>query len=98
MISKPLAEIPDGGTCLLGEDVLVGRQGDVVCAVRNRCPHQYLPLEGGDLEEWSFRCPHHGILFDMRDGSVLDDRGFQDLEPLTVLPNSTRNETVYVDE
>lgn len=77
---------------------LVLREGDRVWVVANQCPHQSLSMEGGTLSDGVFRCPHHGVCFTASDGSIIDDRGYVALEPLTLIPNKVASGTVYVEE
>ena len=51
--------------CLVGEGVLLYRReaGDVV-AMRDRCPHRYVPLSLGCLDGDVAQCGYHGLRFD----------------------------------
>ena len=66
-----------------GISVLVIRMGTEVVGVKNLCPHQDLPLEGGRLRRGSIFCPHHGARFDLRTGASLSTLT---TEPLTIFP------------
>jgi nitrite reductase/ring-hydroxylating ferredoxin subunit len=67
------AELPDGRPVrkMLGEvPVVVVRQGGQVHALADRCSHMSGPLSDSDLEGGCLRCPWHGSLFRVSDGSV----------------------------
>lgn len=57
-----MVDLPDGDT------VLIVRHLGTVYAVDAMCPHQYVPLIGGDIENCILTCPLHGWRFDLRDG------------------------------
>jgi len=70
----PLEALTDGGMtrCLhRGQPVLLCRLGPVVHAVDDRCTHEDVSLSLGSLSGHCLRCPLHGAVFDVRDGSVL---------------------------
>jgi nitrite reductase/ring-hydroxylating ferredoxin subunit len=40
-------------------------------AVENQCTHARVPLTEAVLEGCELECPHHGALYDVRDGAAL---------------------------
>jgi len=52
--------------------VLLVRTGDTIHALTNTCTHLGGPLNEGELEGDSIRCPWHGSRFCLSDGGVLD--------------------------
>lgn len=71
-------DLPAGATVrdVGGTSVIVWRDGDSVCAVRDHCPHLGLPLSKGPgglhVEDGTITCPWHGSRFDLRSGENLD--------------------------
>ncbi len=57
---------------VLGEDIVLYRTagGDPV-ALRDRCPHRFLPLSRGEVRGDEIRCGYHGLTFD-RTGRCTD--------------------------
>lgn len=53
-----------------GHNVLVCHSEMGFFAIRNRCSHQGLELEGGMIKQCFLFCPHHSARFDLRDGST----------------------------
>lgn len=39
-------------------------------ALENNCPHQQLPLEGGEIADGNLICPFHGAQFCLKTGLV----------------------------
>lgn len=60
------ARLPDGtAVCLV-------REGQIVHALLDRCPHRDFALSGGDVvAPGVIECPWHGARFDCRTGKVL---------------------------
>ncbi len=48
-------------------------------AVEDRCTHEDLPLEDGELDGYELTCPYHGARFDIRTGKVLAMPAVQDV-------------------
>ncbi|GAA2404641.1 hypothetical protein GCM10010191_10470 [Actinomadura vinacea] len=56
---------------LLGEKIVLIRDGDTVRALHDRCPHRGVPLSLGRREfEGSISCAYHGWTFDLKDGRL----------------------------
>lgn len=61
-------EVPEGGMLartLLDEKWLIARLPDGTYAMlQDRCPHRFVPLSRGRLEDDVIHCPYHGLGFD----------------------------------
>lgn len=69
-----LAELADGGMVMRavdGRDVLLYRKGDSVSCLDNACAHMGMPLDGGQLENGTLRCPYHGFVYLLETGECL---------------------------
>ena len=59
-----------------GHRLVVARQGDEICAARNRCPHLGFSLTRGPgglrFEDGVVQCPWHNSRFDVCTGENLD--------------------------
>ena len=69
-----LAELADGGMVMRavdGRDVLLYRKGDSVSCLDNACAHMGMPLDGGQLENGTLRCPYHGFVYLLETGDCL---------------------------
>lgn len=56
---------------LLGEDIVLIRDGDQIRALHDRCPHRGVPLSLGRREfEGTISCAYHGWTFDLKDGNL----------------------------
>jgi nitrite reductase/ring-hydroxylating ferredoxin subunit len=67
------AELPDSRPVrkMLGEvPIVIVRQGEDIRALADRCSHMSGPLSDSDLENGCLRCPWHGSVFRISDGSV----------------------------
>ena len=74
-----LADFPDGQATPVsidGTNLVVWRDGDDVCAVKNRCPHMGLSLTKGPgglhAENGEITCPWHSSRFDLCSGENRD--------------------------
>lgn len=59
---------------LLGEDVVLFRDGGQIYALADRCPHRGAKLSPGSCEfpgSGTISCPYHGWTFDGRDGKLV---------------------------
>ncbi len=56
---------------LLGEKIMVAREGDKIYALKDRCPHRGVPLSLGRREfPGTVSCPYHGWTFDLESGKL----------------------------
>lgn len=56
---------------LLGDDILVIRDGDAIRAMDNRCPHRGVPLSYGNKQfPGTISCVYHGWTFDLENGEL----------------------------
>ncbi|MGE0309057.1 MAG: Rieske 2Fe-2S domain-containing protein, partial [Acidimicrobiia bacterium] len=60
------AEVGDGPmqVRLLGEPLVLFRNGDEIVAGKDLCVHRGAPLSMGAVENGCVRCPYHGWLYD----------------------------------
>lgn len=65
------------------DSVLVIHNQDTFYALQGLCPHQHLPLIGGQVWEGVLDCPWHHVQYDLRTGENLYPRR---VYPLEVLP------------
>jgi len=54
-----------------GRDVLLYRKGDTVSCLDNACAHMGMPLDGGQVEDGTLRCPYHGFVYLLETGECL---------------------------
>ena len=54
-----------------GRDVLLYRRGDAVSCMDNACAHMGMPLDGGQVEGGTLRCPYHGFVYLLETGECL---------------------------
>lgn len=69
-----LAELTDGSIAVRtvsDRDVLLYRNGDAVSCVDNACAHMGMPLDGGQLDKGTLRCPYHGFVYLLETGECL---------------------------
>ena len=67
------AELAEGEARLVsagGNDVMLVRQGDALCALADRCMHAGGPLHEGSIENGRVTCPWHASVFNLTDGSL----------------------------
>ncbi|MFC5754221.1 Rieske 2Fe-2S domain-containing protein, partial [Actinomadura rugatobispora] len=56
---------------LLGEKIVLVRDGGTVRALHDRCPHRGVPLSLGRRQfDGTISCPYHGWTFDLEDGRL----------------------------
>jgi len=53
---------------LAGEPVALAREGEIVFALRDICPHRAVPLSAGCVKAGTVECPYHGWRFGLSDG------------------------------
>jgi nitrite reductase/ring-hydroxylating ferredoxin subunit/Fe-S cluster biogenesis protein NfuA len=73
--------------------VLLANVGRDVYAVKNQCPVDGMPLEGGRLTDAVLVCPWHNCAFDVRSGKRLDE---PEQPGLAVVPIALRDGAVRV--
>lgn len=69
-----LADLVDGGIVVRpvdGRDVLLYRRAESVSCLDNACAHMGMPLDGGQLDEGTLRCPYHGFVYLLETGECL---------------------------
>jgi nitrite reductase/ring-hydroxylating ferredoxin subunit/Fe-S cluster biogenesis protein NfuA len=69
-----LADLADGGIVVRpvdGRDVLLYRHGESVSCLDNACAHMGMPLDGGQLDKGTLRCPYHGFVYLLETGECL---------------------------
>jgi len=69
-----LNELHDGAVvsrAVEGRDVLLYRHGGGVSCLDNACAHMGMPLDGGQLEGGTLRCPYHGFVYRLDNGECL---------------------------
>lgn len=74
------------------EILLCNYEGDFF-AVDYYCSHAEFSLDGGLMENHCISCPHHGALFDLRDGSVQGPPAFEGINTYVV---KVENNTIAV--
>jgi nitrite reductase/ring-hydroxylating ferredoxin subunit len=75
-----------------GENVLLARIGDRVCAYVDRCPHLGAPLSRGAQDGHVLTCSIHHWQFDLRDGTGVNPSGTR----LQALPLEVRDGAICV--
>jgi vanillate O-demethylase monooxygenase subunit len=84
---------------LLGQKVVFFRRSDgTVAALADRCPHRFVPLSRGKVENDTLRCGYHGLCFES-DGSCSDARVKGQLKAaarLRVYPVAERHGAVWI--
>jgi nitrite reductase/ring-hydroxylating ferredoxin subunit len=80
-----------------GKNFLVTRVAGELKAYRNLCKHQYLVMEGCDVDEDSLRCPYHTVRYYLRSGEVKDDSGFMGVDALTRYATRVVDGMVYLE-
>ena len=69
-----LGELQDGAMVsrpVEGRDVLLYRHGDGVSCLDNACAHMGMPLDGGQIDKGTLRCPYHGFVYLLETGECL---------------------------
>ena len=69
-----------------GKNFLLTRVDGELRAYRNLCKHQYLVMDGCDVDDDSLMCPYHTVRYYLATGDVKDDSGFMGIESLTRYP------------
>lgn len=69
-----MADLEEGGIITRsvdGRDVLLYRHGDSVSCLDNACAHMGMPLDGGQVDGGTLRCPYHGFVYLLETGECL---------------------------
>lgn len=69
-----LADLEEGGIATRsvdGREVLLYRHGDTVSCLDNACAHMGMPLDGGQVDGGTLRCPFHGFVYLLETGECL---------------------------
>jgi len=69
----PESEVEEGKATNVevdGVGVMLTRHGGRVCALSDRCTHAGGPLSEGTIQAGTVKCPWHGSVFSVEDGSV----------------------------
>jgi 3-phenylpropionate/trans-cinnamate dioxygenase ferredoxin subunit len=61
------------------EYLLIRTDEDEVLVVENICPHEYLPLDNGKVENGIITCPFHGAKFCLKTGEIKALPAFENL-------------------
>jgi nitrite reductase (NADH) small subunit len=78
---------------IYGEEIVLFRVGDEVCAILNVCPHQkFQKLHEGLFENGIVTCPMHGWAYDVRTGISTNADG-----RLKTFPVEVKDGKVIVD-
>jgi phenylpropionate dioxygenase-like ring-hydroxylating dioxygenase large terminal subunit len=84
---------------LLGEPVVFFRRSDgKVAALRDRCPHRFVPLSRGKVEGDRLHCGYHGLCFES-DGTCSDKRVNDQLKAAAKLhayPTEERHGAIWI--
>lgn len=91
-----VAEVGDGPiqVRLLGEPLVLFRNGDEIVAGKDLCVHRGAPLSMGAVENGCVRCPYHGWLYDS-EGRVTEVPG---LAPGAAIPSAARTPVYRVEQ
>jgi nitrite reductase/ring-hydroxylating ferredoxin subunit len=96
----PESEVEEGRLTYVeegGKHFLLTRVKGEVVAYRNLCKHQFLVMEGCDLDEDSFECPYHTVRYYLATGEVKDDSGLMGIEALTRYPAKVMDGQVWLE-
>ena len=80
-----------------GKHFLLTRVGAEVIAYRNLCKHQYLVMEGCEVEGDGFECLYHTVRYALATGEVRDDSGFMGIEALTRYATQVDDGVVFLE-
>ena len=81
-MNQPVAHIDDIGSGrgkrikVEGEEIVLFKIEDGICAVSNHCPHQHFHmLHEGEFKDGIVTCPMHGWAYDVRTGMSTNASG-----------------------
>ena len=79
-----------------GVKVIVVRTSDNIFAMENCCPHQSRTLEMSNVLGKKLQCIFHGVTMEMDSGSIVNDGGYNALEPIKTFEISLEDDKVYL--
>lgn len=68
------SDVPENGNksfTVQGEEILIVRSNGDFFGLEDSCSHTGLSLQGGIIDGYSIKCPHHGACFDVRTGEAV---------------------------
>lgn len=68
-------------------NIILVRRGDDVVALRDRCPHRFVPLSLGKVVDGEIHCPYHGLRFALDGHCVLNPHGDGVIPPAAKVPS-----------
>ncbi|MEC9484865.1 MAG: Rieske 2Fe-2S domain-containing protein [Candidatus Izemoplasma sp.] len=71
---KTLKELKRMAVEVTYRDILLIYTDDTVYAIQNKCPHQGISLEKGNIQEGVIRCKDHGLPISLKTGEVTSER------------------------
>lgn len=77
-----------------GVPIVLTNVDGTVCALRDQCSHEDLPLSDGELDDDEIVCVYHGARFDARSGAR---RALPAVAPVQSFPVELRDGAIYVD-
>ena len=77
-----------------GTPVIVLIERDQVRVYLNACPHQGLPLDGGEISDGVLHCPFHGWRFAVLGGECVQ----KPTETLTPVPSRVQEGRVWIQK
>lgn len=78
--------------------VFIYRNEDVFYAFEENCPHQRRTLKTAVIKGEIIKCIWHEMLFNLDDGSVLDDSNYSGIPPLKVYKTKIENDLLYLEK
>ncbi len=75
------ATLVPAGTAGWTDDIALFRDGDLICALDDSCPHEEASLADGWIEDGAVECPQHQSRFDLRSGRVMSPPADRDAVP-----------------
>ena len=67
-----------------GKNVLLIKLDGNVYALENKCTHERLPLNGGDIHDGQIQCPHHGARYEIKSGRATQFPAVMDMKTYDV--------------
>jgi 3-phenylpropionate/trans-cinnamate dioxygenase ferredoxin subunit len=88
----PVGELK--GVMAEGVPVVLANVDGTVCALKDQCSHEALPLSDGELDDGEIVCLYHGARFDACSGAR---KTLPAVMPVKSFPVEIRDGDVYVD-